>query len=67
MDLMPYVNSSAIEWVDYDQHSKTMQIRFRGGHQTYSYYSVPKTIYEGLISAPSAGMFYDQHIKGRYS
>ncbi len=57
----------AIDWVDYDQHSKTMKIRFRGGHQSYNYYGVPKSIYEGLNSAPSAGMYYDQHIKGRYS
>lgn len=64
---MPYLSSTAIEWVDYDHTSLTMQIRFRSGRHSYSYYGVPQAIYEGLLAAPSAGTFYDQHIKDRYS
>lgn len=63
---MPYLNSSAIARVKYDAYSQVLQIWFRGGGHAYSYYGVPDNIYRGLITAPSAGRFYDQNIKDHY-
>lgn len=64
---MPYLNSSAIARVEYDALSARMQIWFRGGSHAYNYYGVPSGVYQGLISAASAGQFYDHYIKDHYS
>jgi len=63
---MPYLNSSAIRAVDYDPYTGTLDIQF-ASRRTYTYHGVPEYIYYGLISADSAGEFYNTHIKGRYA
>ena len=62
---MPYLNSSAISYVEYSDLTRELHITFRSGG-TYTYYGVPRSVYEGLISASSAGQYYHQHIEGRY-
>jgi hypothetical protein len=60
------VVSSDIASVGYDEPSGTLEIEF---HATgvYRYFSVPKTIHDGLLSTPSPGKFFLQHIKGKFA
>ena len=63
---MVRVYSSAINSVSYDESSKILKIEFYTG-RVYYYQNVPKSIYESLVSAYSAGSFYNDHIKGVYA
>jgi hypothetical protein len=63
---MIYLNSSAIQCVDYDSWSQVMSIQFTTGVIFYSFYGVPASVYYGLIGAPSAGKYYNHYIRGRY-
>ena len=63
---MIYLNSSAIRCVDYDGWSHVMSIQFTSGVIFYSFYRVPVEVYYGLISASSAGKYYNHYIRGRY-
>ncbi len=64
---MPFLNSSAIARAEFNAHTGTMQLWFRGGTHAYNFYNVPESIYRGLLQASSAGSYYDQYIKGRYN
>lgn len=59
------VSSSAITAAGYDESSQVMKITFSQG-STYDFCSVPKHIYDGLISASSVGIYYNSNIKGNY-
>ena len=59
------LNSSAITSAGYDDETKEMDITFSGG-SSYTFHSVPAEIFDGLISAGSAGQYYHQNIKGQY-
>jgi len=61
-----YLNSSAVNWVDYDEKTHVMHINFHQG-DTYPFCGVPLSIYEGLINATSSGKFYNDYIKDRYN
>lgn len=62
---MPAISSSAISEISYDWSSRLLFITFHSGG-TYTFYRVPPDIYQGLISASSAGRFYHTYIRGRY-
>jgi hypothetical protein len=64
---MPTFNSSAIRAAEYDEQTSVLKIWFveSGGH--YSYYGVPLQIYEGLCRSSSKGIYFNEHIKDRYS
>ncbi|GJD97893.1 KTSC domain-containing protein [Methylobacterium iners] len=64
---MPYLSSSAIRRAEYDPSTRTLQIWFTSGGHPYNYYGVPEEIYRGLITAASAGNYFDRYIKDRYS
>ena len=57
-----FPSSSAIERADYRADSRTLDIWYRGGDR-YRYFDVPKSVYDGLCDAPSAGEFVNAHIK----
>jgi len=59
------VTSSAINAVGYDAGTMQMQIRFIQGH-TYTFCRVPKSVFDGLLSAGSKGRYYDQYIRDKY-
>jgi hypothetical protein len=61
-----YLNSSAILCVDYDSWSHVLSIQFTTGVIFYSFFGVPASVYRGLISAPSAGKYYNVYIRGNY-
>ena len=55
-------NSSAITHVAYDTLTKILRITFTSGGE-YDYPDVPREEYENLVSAPSVGQYFNQHIK----
>jgi len=62
---MPYVSSSAIVRIEYNELSHELQVTFTGG-RTYTYYGVPREVYVRFINAPSKGQFFNEYIKDRY-
>ena len=62
---MPEVSSSAVDRVDYNEETGTLDIRYSGGDR-YSYFDVPREIYEALLAAPSIGAFINAEIKPNY-
>ncbi|HET7085012.1 MAG TPA: KTSC domain-containing protein [Rhizomicrobium sp.] len=63
---MPYVQSSAIERVSYDEDAHTLCATFRASHRTYVYEGVPVEIYDGLIFADSLGRYFNTHIRDHF-
>jgi hypothetical protein len=59
------LSSSAIERVAYDDEEHTLTIWFRQTGR-YIYHDVPRAIYDTIASAPSAGRYFGEAIKGRY-
>lgn len=59
------VKSSNIGSIDYDPQENLLHITFNSG-RTYQYYNVPADIHEKLLSAPSIGGYFNDHIKNRY-
>ncbi|HYG29496.1 MAG TPA: KTSC domain-containing protein [Allosphingosinicella sp.] len=59
------LNSSMIERICYDEEEESLSIWFRATGR-YIYYDVPASIYEALKAAASAGLFFNERIKGRY-
>jgi KTSC domain len=51
-------DSSAIKAVRYDHKRRTLDVEFRGGH-SYRYVHVPEFVYRELLSAESAGAFWN--------
>ncbi len=59
------LSSSLISRIAYDEEARTLKVRFRD-ERAYVYSEVPARIYEALKTAPSAGRFYNDAVKGRY-
>lgn len=59
------VKSSNIQSVGYDPEKRLLEVGFHRG-EVYQYFGVPKQVYEGLLTAPSAGSYLHAHIKGKY-
>lgn len=58
-------NSSMIDRVAFDDESHIMSVSFRDTGK-YIYYDVPKTIFEALCKASSAGAFFNAQVKGHF-
>jgi hypothetical protein len=63
---MPDVNSSAIRRIEHDELTHQLYVTFTKG-KAYTFYAVPRSVYEAFLNASSQGTFYNDHIKGRYS
>lgn len=63
---MPYVNSTAISRIEYDQGKAQLHVWFRESGQRYTYYGVPQQIYDAFLAARSKGQFFGDHIRDRY-
>lgn len=59
------LQSSLIRRIVFDEEAETLQVSFRSGLK-YIYEGVPRTIYDALGRAASAGRFFNEHVKGRY-
>ena len=64
---MPYVQSSALERVSYDQETHTLCATFRESRRTFLYEEVPQELYDGLIFADSLGHYFNAHIRGHFA
>jgi hypothetical protein len=57
--------STAIEHISYDDAAGELHVKFVGGG-TYTYYAVPRSVYEAFRAASSKGAFLNNFIKNRY-
>ena len=57
--------STAIEHISYDDAASELHVKFVGG-RTYTYYAVPKGVYEGFRASSTKGTFFNNFIKNRY-
>jgi hypothetical protein len=62
---MPAVASSAILRIEYNEFTRELNVTFMSGN-TYTYYGVPKDVYERFLHASSKGQFFNDYIKDRY-
>lgn len=58
--------SSNLHDFSYDEAERILSITFIRGGRKYEYFGVPKMIYEGLVLAPSRGIYFNQYIKHKY-
>lgn len=59
------VVSSQFKKVKYDSYSKILTITFNNDKR-YEYKDVPKTAFDNLMSAESAGKYFIAYIKGHF-
>ena len=63
---MPYVQSSALEQISYDEGAHTLCATFRETGRTYIYEDVPQEVYDGLLFADSLGAYFNSHIRDHF-
>lgn len=63
---MPYVNSTAIRQVEWDKSTLNLFVTFTSA-KTYTYYGVPEWKYAGLLTASSAGQYFNDNIRDQHS
>ncbi len=59
------VRSRDLALIGYDNMTSILEVVFRAGG-VYRYQGVPENVYQGLMSAPSHGTFFQRHIKAQY-
>ncbi|MHA6689451.1 KTSC domain-containing protein [Devosia sp. A449] len=59
-------DSTAIERAEYDPESRVLQIWFKPSGGPYDHLEVPEEVFYELCTAPSAGRYYNEHIRDRY-
>ncbi len=62
---MPLVSSSAITSIEHNEFTRELRVTFTGG-RTYTYYGVPRDLYERFIGASSKGQFFNAYIKDQF-
>ncbi|WP_082778491.1 KTSC domain-containing protein [Gluconobacter japonicus] len=69
MSLLSYnfVGSRSISNATYDDNTRILNITFRTGPISYSYYGVPPAVWIEFTHAPSAGRYVQQCIAPYYS
>lgn len=65
MQICRFDNSSTIDRAGFDAAAQLLCLRFLDTG-CYFYFGVPRELFDGLCAAPSAGQFFNEHIKGRY-
>ncbi|PPD00482.1 MAG: KTSC domain-containing protein [Hyphomicrobium sp.] len=63
---MVALNSSAIKSADYDPATRNLYLSFTSGGN-YTYYDVPEWKYLALLSASSAGQYFNENIRDQHS
>jgi hypothetical protein len=61
------LNSSSLVSAAYNAETESLDIEFVRGPHTYTYYGVPRDVFEGLVSAESAGAFFNANIRNRFA
>lgn len=62
---MRAVKSSMLTHAGFDESTGTLALRFSSGKE-YHHTGVPRSKFESLIAAPSAGKFYNEHVRGKH-
>ena len=62
---MPYVDSSAVSFIHYDEVAAELHVVFTSG-KAYVYYGVPRLVYDTMLDAPSTGAFFNARIRDTY-
>lgn len=65
MTSLEQVASSCLSNVGYDHRARVLMLGFQHG-ATYRYCDVPPFIYEGLMTAPSLGRFFQRYIRQEF-
>ena len=60
------LQSSLVDWVLYRGDRHTLDVRFRTG-KMYRYFGVSETCYRELLTAESAGRFFNAAIRNQYA
>ena len=63
---MPYVQSSALQSVNYDEAAHALIATFRDSGRTYVYEHVPVELYDALLFSDSLGAFFNRNIRGHF-
>lgn len=61
-----FTDSSALDRVEYDPASGTLVVVFTTQSTEYHYCDVPVSVYQGLITANSAGSYFNDNIADQY-
>jgi lysyl-tRNA synthetase class 2 len=64
-EVMPFVESSMMSRVEYDEDTSELDITFKSG-KTYRYREVPPDVYSDLLDAESKGEFFNENIKDTF-
>ena len=59
------VGSSHLQSYSYDPFTQTLTVVFNDD-SVYKYFSVPQDVYQGLVDAPSHGIYFGQRIRLSY-
>lgn len=57
--------SSIIDRIAYDEESEILTVTFRENGK-YLYYDVPAAVFDAFRKAPSAGSFFNAHVKDQF-
>lgn len=61
----PISRSSFVQRVCYDDRTRELELKLRG--QEFRFVGVEREVVDGLVSAPSAGRYFNDVIKDGYS
>jgi hypothetical protein len=59
------VESASLKSIGYDEGNDVLEVEFQNDG-VYQYLGVPRTVYEGLLAAPSKGRYFSEFIRERY-
>tara|TARA_A100000172_G_scaffold64418_2_gene43889 strand:- start:2861 stop:3064 length:204 start_codon:yes stop_codon:yes gene_type:complete len=60
------ITSSLIREATFDANSRTLTVVLNSGRE-YTYQGVDQSVYQGLVSADSAGRFFNKNIVGKFT
>jgi KTSC domain len=63
---MEFPDSSVIRAADYDPESRALEVTFTSGRR-YTYFGVPDWEFDGLVTATSAGEYFNARIRDQYA
>ena len=63
---MDFPDSTVIQSADYDPDAWTLDVTFTTG-RVYTYFDVPEWKYDELITASSAGEYFNMHIRDQHA
>jgi hypothetical protein len=63
---MDFPRSSVIASADYDPVVRALDIAFTSGRR-YTYFGVPEQVFDALLTASSAGEYFNAFIRDQYA